>query len=54
MTDIAGWLASPSTWEKVAAAIGPHPYTYDLDDRSHRLDVVQIVMEAASRLVVQP
>lgn len=41
-------LRKPETWEAVAAAIGEHPYTYDLDDDSHRMDVVQIVCEAAA------
>ena len=40
----------PQLWERVAEVIGEHPYTYDLDDRSHRLDVVQIVCEALSTL----
>jgi hypothetical protein len=46
--DLVRTLRDPDTWESVAAAIGDHPYTYDLDDTSHRMDVVQIVCEAAA------
>lgn len=44
------WLNQPETWDKVAEAIGTHPYEYDLGDSSHRLDVVQIVLTAAAKV----
>jgi hypothetical protein len=44
--DVPATLRDPQTWERVAERIGHHPYTYDLSDSSHRLDVVQIVCEA--------
>ena len=50
-TDMAKWMADPDTWDVVADAIGHHPYEYNLDDRSHRVDVVQIVMSAAAKLL---
>lgn len=46
---MSAWLLDFDTWEKVAERIGRHPYTYDLDDSSHRLDVVQIVCEALAK-----
>lgn len=39
-------LNDPDLWERVAGRIGEHPYTYDLGDDSHRLDVVQVVLAA--------
>lgn len=39
-------LHDTDLWEKVADAIGVNDYVYDLDDRSERLDVVQIVLTA--------
>ena len=42
-------LTDPNTWDAVAQVMGEHDYTYDLSDRSHRLDVVQIVCEALAR-----
>lgn len=50
-TDMANWMNDPAVWEIVADAIGHHPYTYDMDDSSHRLDVVQIVMTAAAKVL---
>ena len=47
--DVRGWLLDFDTWERVAERIGKHPFTYDLDDSSHRLDVVQIVCEALAK-----
>lgn len=44
-----GALTDPATWDAVAVQIGHHPYTYDLSDSSHLLDVVQIVCEAAAK-----
>jgi hypothetical protein len=43
------WLTSPDAWDLIAEAIGDHSYEYDLGDSSHRLDVVQIVCQAAAR-----
>lgn len=45
-------LNDPALWEQVSTAIGDHPYTYDLGDDSHRLDVVQIVCEALAEVVL--
>lgn len=42
-------LRSPVFWDAVAQRIGDNDHEYDLGDASHRLDVVQIVCEAASR-----
>lgn len=41
-------LRDPNAWEAIAADIGDRPHTYDLDDSSHRMDVVQIVCQAAA------
>ena len=49
-TDMANWMNNPDTWVAVAAAIGDHPYTYDMDDSSVRT-VVQIVMSAAAKVL---
>lgn len=38
------------TWQKVADVIGFHDYVYDLADESHRMDVVQIVLQAYAKL----
>lgn len=43
-------LRSSVTWERVAEAIGHHPYEYDLSDTSERLDVVQIVLTTLDRV----
>lgn len=45
-------LNDPDLWEQVSAAIGAHPYTYDLSDDSHRMDVVQIVCLALAEVVL--
>lgn len=50
-TDMANWMGDSAVWAIVADAIGEHPYTYDMDDSSHRLDVVQIVMETAAKVL---
>ena len=50
-TDMAKWMNAPDTWDSVADAIGDRPYSYDLDDSSHRLDIVQIVMCAAAKVL---
>jgi hypothetical protein len=46
-------LRAPEFWDQVAKAIGDHPYTYDLDDSSHRLDVVQIVCQTVAQVTEQ-
>lgn len=38
------------TWEKIAGAMGDVAHEYDLADTSERVDVVQLVCEAAARL----
>lgn len=38
-------------WERVADEIGDHDYGYDLNDSSHRLDIVQVICEALARVV---
>lgn len=45
-------LNDPDFWPKVADTIGSNNhYTYDLGDRSHLLDVVQIVCQAAAKVL---
>lgn len=49
------WLKDPATWEAVSAAVATvTTHEYDLEDSSHRLDVVQIVCEAVARLAEGP
>lgn len=43
-------LADPTLWQAVADQIGDHRFTYDLSDDSHRMDVVQIVLEATAKV----
>ncbi len=50
MSGFSAWLDQPDTWAAVAKAIGPHDYTYDLGDTSHRLDLVQIVLTVAAQV----
>jgi hypothetical protein len=38
-------LRSPDTWVAVVKALGDHPYEYDFEDESERLDAVQIICE---------
>lgn len=44
-------IGSPDFWPLVADDIGDHPYHYDLSDRSHLLDVVQIVCQSAVQVL---
>lgn len=44
-------LNDPETWDAVAEEIGEHRYVYDMNDSSHRLDVVQIVCTAAAKVL---
>ena len=48
-TTVEARLGDPRVWDRIAEAIGKHPYEYDMGDDSHRLDVVQIVCEAILR-----
>ena len=47
---VAGWLLDFDVWERVSERI-TSAHTYDLDDSSHRMDVVQIVCEALAQEV---
>lgn len=56
LPDVRLWLRKPATWDAVSTVLEAdgHDDVYDLSDDSHRLDVVQIVCEALTRLEVLP